>query len=161
VAHAIHVTSKRAAGPFIKMNCAAIPKDLVESELFGHERGAFTGALQARKGRVELAHQGTLFLDEVGDLSEDAQAKLLRAIETGEVEGVGGTKTKKYDVRVAAATNKDPAGAIQSGDSREAFFYRLNVLPIHVPPLRERGADVTLLASHFLEQFCAAEGKPA
>jgi len=160
VAHAIHALSKRASGPFVKMNCAAIPKDLVESELFGHERGAFTGAVQARRGRLEMAHHGTLMLDEVGDLSQDAQAKLLRAIETGEAERVGGTKTEHYDVRVIAATNKDLAGAIEAGTFREDLFYRLNVLPIHVPPLRERGSDIALLATHFLEQFCRAEGKP-
>ena len=158
VAHAIHALSKRASGAFIKMNCAAIPKDLVESELFGHEKGAFTGAVQSRKGRLELAHEGTLFLDEIGDLSGDAQAKLLRAIETGEVERVGGTQTQTYDVRFIAATNKDLAAEIQAGDFREDLFYRLNVLPIHVPPLRERGADITLLATRFLQQYCAAEG---
>ena len=158
VAHAIHALSKRASGAFIKMNCAAIPKDLVESELFGHEKGAFTGAVQSRKGRLELAHEGTLFLDEIGDLSSDAQAKLLRAIETGEVERVGGTQTQTYDVRFIAATNKDLAAEIQAGDFREDLFYRLNVLPIHVPPLRERGADITLLATRFLQQYCAAEG---
>ena len=159
VAHAIHALSKRASGPFIKLNCAAIPKDLVESELFGHEKGSFTGAMQSRKGRLELAHEGTLFLDEIGDLSLDAQAKLLRAIETGEVERVGGTQTQQYDVRVIAATNKDLAAEILAGDFREDLFYRLNVLPIHVPPLRERGPDVTLLASRFLEQYCIAEGR--
>ncbi len=158
VAHAIHALSKRASGAFIKMNCAAIPKDLVESELFGHEKGAFTGAVQSRKGRLELAHEGTLFLDEIGDLSSDAQAKLLRAIETGEVERVGGTQTQTYDVRFIAATNKDLAAEIHAGDFREDLFYRLNVLPIHVPPLRERGADITLLATRFLQQYCAAEG---
>ncbi len=159
VAHAIHAMSRRASGPFVKMNCAAIPKDLVESELFGHERGAFTGAIQARRGRLELAHHGTLFLDEVGDLSQDAQAKLLRAIETGEVERVGGSRTETFDVRVIAATNKDLAAAIEADQFREDLFYRLNVLPVHVPPLRERGADVTLLANHFLQRFCEAEDK--
>ncbi len=161
VAHAIHALSKRATGAFVKMNCAAIPRDLIESELFGHERGAFTGAVQSRKGRLELAHEGTLFLDEIGDLSADAQAKLLRAIETGEAERVGGTRTQRYDVRFIAATNKDLAAEIQAGEFREDLFYRLNVLPIHVPPLRERGSDVTLLATRFLEQCCAAEGRPA
>ena len=143
------------------MNCAAIPRDLIESELFGHEKGAFTGAIQARKGRLELAHEGTLFLDEIGDLSSDAQAKLLRAIETGDSERVGGTRTQHYDVRFVAATNKELAAEIQAGEFREDLFYRLNVLPIHVPPLRERGADVTLLAEYFLQQCCAAEGRPA
>jgi DNA-binding NtrC family response regulator len=161
VAHAIHRLSKRAAGPFVKINCAAIPKDLVESELFGYERGAFTGAMQAKKGRLELADGGTLFLDEIGDLSLEAQAKLLRVIETGELERVGGTRTQTVDVRILAATNKDLAAAIESGDFRSDLFYRLNVLPLHVAPLRERGSDIPLLAAHFLTLFCAAEGKPA
>jgi two-component system, NtrC family, nitrogen regulation response regulator NtrX len=161
VAHAIHALSKRSAAAFIKMNCAAIPRDLIESELFGHEKGAFTGAVQARKGRLELAHEGTLFLDEIGDLSADAQAKLLRAIETGEAERVGGTRTQHYDVRFIAATNKELGAEIQAGDFREDLFYRLNVLPIHVPPLRERSSDVALLAARFLEQCCAVEGRPA
>jgi two-component system nitrogen regulation response regulator NtrX len=158
VAEAIHTLSKRAAGPFVKLNCAAIPKDLVESEIFGHERGAFTGATQSKKGRMELAHEGTLFLDEIGDLSHESQAKLLRAIETGEIERVGGTKTLVVDVRIVAATNRDLKAAIEAGDFRDDLFYRLNVVPIHVPPLRERGHDVQLLADHFLARFCEAEG---
>ncbi|HEY2954261.1 MAG TPA: sigma-54 dependent transcriptional regulator [Candidatus Eisenbacteria bacterium] len=160
VAHAIHALSRRAEGPFIKLNCAAIPKDLVESELFGYERGAFTGALQAKKGRLELADQGTLFLDEIGDLSLEAQAKLLRVIESGEFERVGGTRTLRCDVRVAAATNKDLAAAMEAGDFRQDLFYRLNVLPIHVPPLRERRPDIVPLAERFLSDACGAEGKP-
>jgi DNA-binding NtrC family response regulator len=160
VARAIHGLSRRAEGPFVKINCAAIPRDLVESELFGYERGAFTGAVQGKKGRLELADQGTLFLDEIGDLSMDAQAKLLRVIETGEVERLGGTRTQQYDVRIIAATNKDLAAAIEAGDFREDLFYRLSVIPLHVPPLREHAADVPLLAERFLEAFCAAEGKP-
>ena len=159
VAHAIHRLSKRAGGPFVKINCAAIPADLVESELFGYERGAFTGAMQAKKGRLELADGGTLFLDEIGDLSLDAQAKLLRVIETGEVERVGGTRTQTVDVRIIAATNKDLAAAIESGDFRQDLYYRLNVLPLHVGPLRERRGDIPLLAAHFLKACCAAEGK--
>ena len=161
VAQAIHALSKRSAAAFVKMNCAAIPRDLVESELFGHEKGAFTGAVQARKGRLERAHEGTLVLDEIGDLSAEAQAKLLRAIETGEVERVGGTQTNQYDVRFIAATNKDLSAEIQAGEFREDLFYRLNVLPVQVPPLRERGSDVTLLASRFLEQCCMAEARPS
>ncbi len=161
VAQAIHRHSRRSSGPFVKINCAAIPKDLVESELFGYERGAFTGAVQSKKGRLELADQGTLFLDEIGDLSAEAQAKLLRAIETGEVERVGGTRTARFDVRIISATNKDLDKAIAAGQFREDLFYRLNVVPIHVPPLRERPSDIALLATHFLEQFCAVEGKPA
>jgi two-component system nitrogen regulation response regulator NtrX len=161
VAHALHALSKRASGPFVKINCAAIPKDLLESELFGYEKGAFTGAVQSKKGRLELADQGTLFLDEIGDLSQDSQAKLLRAIETGELERVGGTRTVKFDVRIVSATNKDLLGAIEDKAFREDLYYRLNVVPLHVPPLRERRGDVPLLAQHFLERFCAAEGKPA
>jgi DNA-binding NtrC family response regulator len=159
IAHAIHTLSKRAAGPFIKLNCAAIPKDLVESELFGYERGAFTSAIQAKKGRLELADHGTLFLDEIGDLSLEAQAKLLRVIETGEFERVGGTRTLQCDVRIVAATNKDLAAARASDDFREDLFHRLNVLPLHVPALRERRSDIVILARHFLALACAAEGK--
>jgi len=160
VAGAIHAGSKRASGPFVKMNCAAIPANLIESELFGYEKGAFTGALQGKKGRFELADGGTLLMDEVGDLSLEAQAKLLRAIETGEVERVGGTRTMKVDVRVVAATNKDLAAGVQDRTFREDLFYRLNVLPLHVPPLRERRGDVALLAVHFLDAFCRAEAQP-
>jgi len=160
VAHAIHVLSKRATGPFVKINCAAIPKDLVESELFGYERGAFTGAMQSKKGRLELADHGTLFLDEIGDLALDAQAKLLRVIETGEVEKVGATRTQTFDVRIVAATNKDLAAAVDDGSFRQDLYYRLNVLPLRVPSLRERPADIASLAEHFLERFCGAEGRP-
>ena len=160
VAHAIHVLSRRASGPFVKINCAAIPKDLVESELFGYERGAFTGALQSKKGRLELADHGTLFLDEIGDLALDAQAKLLRVIETGEVEKVGATRTQTFDVRIVAATNKDLAAAVDDGSFRQDLYYRLNVLPLHVPPLRERPADIAPIAEHFINQFCATEGHP-
>jgi two-component system nitrogen regulation response regulator NtrX len=158
---AIHAGSKRANGPFVKLNCAAIPKDLLESELFGHERGAFTGAVAAKKGRLELADGGTLFLDEIGDLALEAQAKLLRALETGELERVGGTRTSKVDVRLLAATNKDLAAAVRSGDFREDLYFRLNVLPVAVPPLRERKADVARLAQHFLDRFTEAEGRGA
>jgi two-component system, NtrC family, nitrogen regulation response regulator NtrX len=160
VALALHTLSKRAAGPFVKLNCAAIPKDLLESELFGHERGAFTGAVQAKKGRLELADGGTLFLDEIGDLALEAQAKLLRAIETGELERVGGTRTSRVDVRLIAATNRDLSEAVKSGDFREDLYFRLNVLPIAVPPLRERRTDIGRLANYFLAQFAAAEEKP-
>ena len=160
VAEAIHRFSKRASKPFVKLNCAAIPKDLVESELFGHEKGAFTGAVQRKVGRLERADEGTLFLDEIGDLSLEAQAKLLRAIETGEVDRVGATDTVKVDVRIVSATNKDLAAAIESGDFRRDLLYRLNTLPIHVPPLRERRGDIPLLANHYLATFCRSEGKP-
>jgi two-component system nitrogen regulation response regulator NtrX len=161
VAEAIHRLSKRADKPFVKLNCAAIPKDLVESELFGHEKGAFTGAMQRRTGRLERADGGTLFLDEIGDLSLEAQAKLLRAIETGEVDRVGATDTVQVDVRIVSATNKDLAGAIERGEFRRDLFYRLNTLPLHVPPLRERSGDIPLIAEHYLAAFCRAEGKPS
>ena len=158
---AIHALSKRSDGPFVKLNCAAIPRDLLESELFGYEKGAFTGAVASKKGRLELADQGTLFLDEVGDLAAEAQAKLLRVVETGEVERVGGTRTQTVDVRIVAATNKDLPAAIEAGEFREDLYYRLNVLPLHVPALRERRGDVRLLAGHFLGAFAAAEGREA
>ena len=149
VAEAIHRLSRRAGKPFVKLNCAAIPKDLVESELFGYERGAFTGATQKKPGRLERADQGTLFLDEIGDLSMESQAKLLRAIETGDV-----------DVRLVSATNKDLAAAIESGEFRRDLYHRLGTVPLHVPPLRERRADIALLAEHFLNLACQGEGKP-
>ena len=158
---AIHALSKRSGGAFVKLNCAAIPKDLLESELFGYEKGAFTGAVASKKGRLELADGGTLFLDEIGDLALDAQAKLLRALETGEIERLGGTRTAKVDVRLLAATNKDLAAAVKAGDFREDLYFRLNVLPVAVPPLRERKADIGPLASHFLERFAGAEGRSA
>jgi two-component system nitrogen regulation response regulator NtrX len=161
VAQAIHAVSRRASGPFVKINCAALPRDLVESELFGYERGAFTGAMQSKKGRIELADQGTLFLDEIGDLSLESQAKLLRVIESGEVERLGGTRTAKVDVRIVSATNKNLPVAIEEGDFRQDLFYRLNVLPLQVPPLRERPSDIRLLSEHFLAAFCAGEGRPA
>ncbi|MBI5169845.1 MAG: sigma-54-dependent Fis family transcriptional regulator [Candidatus Eisenbacteria bacterium] len=159
VAEAIHRLSKRAEGPYVKLNCAAIPRDLLESELFGYEKGAFTGAVQTKKGRLELADGGTLFLDEIGDLALESQAKLLRAIETGEIERVGGTRSSQLDVRIVAATNKDLAEAVKAGDFREDLYFRLNVLPIVVPPLRERRGDVGRLARHFLAAFAADEGR--
>ena len=158
---AIHALSKRSGGAFVKLNCAAIPKDLLESELFGYEKGAFTGAVASKKGRLELADGGTLFLDEIGDLALDAQAKLLRALETGEIERLGGTRTAKVDVRLLAATNKDLAAAVKAGEFREDLYFRLNVLPVAVPPLRERKSDIGPLASHFLERFAEAEGRGA
>src|SRR5690606_29655811 len=145
VAAAIHNQSARRSRPFIRVNCAAIPRDLVESEMFGHERGAFTGATERRLGRFELAHTGTLFLDEVGDLGAEAQARLLRAIEAREIERVGGGKPIPVDVRVVAATNKDLARAVSEGAFREDLFFRLNVIPIAVLPLRERTGDIPLL----------------
>jgi two-component system nitrogen regulation response regulator NtrX len=155
VARAIHRLSARARGPFEKLNCAALPKDLVESELFGYEKGAFTGAAQMKRGRLEAADLGTLFLDEVGDMSLETQAKFLRAIETGEIERLGGTRTISVDTRILAATNKDLPAEIQSGKFREDLYYRLNVVPIHIPPLRARREDVPLLVAHFVQRFGA------
>ena len=159
VAAAIHRSSTRAAKPFVSVNSAAIPRDLVESELFGHERGAFTGATDRRVGRFELADGGTLFLDEVGDLSAEAQAKLLRALESGEIERVGGEKPVRVNVRVLAATNKDLARAVADGRFREDLWFRLNVLPIHVPPLRDRPGDVVSLVRHFAARQRARLGR--
>jgi two-component system, NtrC family, nitrogen regulation response regulator NtrX len=149
VAAAIHAGSPRRDRPFVRVNCAAIPRDLVESEMFGHERGAFTGATDRRIGRFELAHRGTLFLDEVGDLGAEAQAKLLRAIEAREIERVGGGKPIAVDVRIVSATNKDLPRAVTEGAFRDDLLFRLNVIPIQLPPLRERPADVPALIRHF------------
>ena len=149
VASAIHDASTRRDRPFVRVNCAAIPRDLVESEMFGHEKGAFTGATQTRIGRFELANTGTLFLDEIGDLSADAQAKLLRAIEAKEIQRVGGNHPIKVDVRIIAATNHDLARGVREGNFREDLFFRLNVIPLALPPLREREGDVPLLVRHF------------
>ena len=154
VARAVHAQSRRADAPFIKLNCAAIPSELIESELFGHEKGAFTGATGARKGKFELADGGTLFLDEVGDMRLDVQAKLLRALQEGEVERVGGSRPIHVDVRVLAATNKDLDAAITDGAFREDLYYRLNVIPIEVPPLRQRKDDLRTLIGVFVEQIC-------
>lgn len=159
VAAAIHTQSARRDRPFIRVNCAAIPKDLVESEMFGHEKGAFTGATDRRIGRFELAHTGTLFLDEVGDLGAEAQAKLLRAIEAGEIERVGGGKPIKIDVRILAATNKDLTKAVVDGSFREDLFFRLNVIPIPLPPLRERPGDIPALVQHFVALFRMRSGQ--
>src|SRR4051812_564346 len=161
VAAAIHAQSARRDRPFIRVNCAAIPKDLVESEMFGHEKGAFTGATDRRIGRFELAHTGTLFLDEVGDLGPDAQAKLLRAIEAGEIERVGGGKPIKVDVRILAATNKDLSRAVADGVFREDLFFRLNVIPIALPALRERPGDIPALVEHFITLFRMRSGQPS
>lgn len=149
VAAAIHMGSARRDRPFVRVNCAAIPRDLVESEMFGHERGAFTGATERRIGRFELAHRGTLFLDEVGDLGAEAQAKLLRAIEAGEIERVGGGAPIAVNVRIIAATNKDLARAVREREFREDLFFRLNVIPVALVPLRERPDDIPLLVQHF------------
>ena len=159
VARAIHENSRRKAAPFVQLNCAAVPHELIESELFGHERGAFTGAVAARKGKFETANGGTLFLDEVGDMPPPMQAKLLRVLQEGELERVGGAETLRVDVRVIAATNKDLAREIESGRFREDLYYRLNVVPLHVPALRERRADIAALCATFLEEACERNGK--
>ncbi|GJG88036.1 hypothetical protein tb265_32170 [Gemmatimonadetes bacterium T265] len=161
VAAGLHAASARRERPFVRVNCAAIPRDLVESEMFGHERGAFTGATDRRVGRFELAHTGTLFLDEVGDLGAEAQAKLLRALEAGEIERVGGARPIRVDVRIVSATNKDLARAVAEGAFRDDLFFRLNVIPIHLPPLRERPGDVPLLVRHFSALYRARTGRPA
>jgi len=158
VAAALHASSPRRDLPFIRVNCAAIPRDLLESEMFGHERGAFTGATERRIGRFELAHTGTLFLDEVGDLGLEAQAKLLRAIEAREIERVGGGKSIRVDVRIIAATNKDLTRAVRDGSFREDLLFRLNVIPIELAPLRERPGDIPLLVKNFAERYRARTG---
>ena len=159
IAAALHQTSSRNEGPFVKLNCAAIPESLLESELFGHEKGAFTDAKDMRKGRFELADGGTLFLDEIGDISASLQVKLLRVLQEQEFERVGGSKTIKVDARVVAATNRNLEEMVEKGEFREDLFYRLNVIPIQLPPLRERGKDVLMLASHFLYKFCKLHKK--
>ena len=153
VAREIHRRSKRANGPFVEVNCAAIPETLIESELFGHEKGAFTGAIARRRGKFEMAHTGTLFLDEVADMSLSVQAKLLRVIQELKFERVGGEKPVSVDVRLIAATNKNIAAEISSGNFREDLFFRLNVIPIFVPPLRERREDIKLLVDYFMKKF--------
>ena len=159
VARAIHQNSNRQACPFIEVNCAAIPEELIESELFGHEKGSFTGATTQRRGKFDQAHKGTLFLDEIGDMSLKTQAKVLRILQEHKFERVGGNKTIEVDVRVIAATNKDLEKEIADGRFREDLYYRLNVIPFHVPPLRERKADIPHLATHFLEYFCSKESR--
>jgi two-component system, NtrC family, nitrogen regulation response regulator NtrX len=159
VARNIHHQSLRAAGPFVEVNCAAIPEELIESELFGHTRGAFTGALTAKKGKFELADGGTLFLDEVGDMTLKTQAKVLRALQEQKVEPVGGMASVTVDVRVIAATNKNLEDEIRKGAFREDLFFRLNVIPFRVPPLRERREDIPLLARHFIAELSAEYGK--
>ncbi|MGE0615541.1 MAG: sigma-54-dependent transcriptional regulator [Bacteriovoracia bacterium] len=159
VAHSLHAASPRAAKSFVEVNCAAIPEDLIESELFGHEKGAFTGATQLRRGKFDMAHNGTLFLDEIGDMSLKTQAKVLRILQEQKFERVGGSQTISVDVRIVAATNKDIKAEIQGGRFREDLFYRLNVIPFHVQPLRERREDIPILAEHFLSEFSSAHGK--
>jgi Nif-specific regulatory protein len=159
IAHAIHYNSLRAKKPFVKVSCAALPDTLIESELFGYEKGAFTGAAARKKGRFEMAEGGTLFLDEIGDINLSTQVKLLRVLQEREFERLGGTDTVKVNVRMIAATNKDMEKAIADGTFREDLYYRLNVFTIFVPPLRDRKADMLLLADHFLEKFSREHGK--
>ena len=159
IARALHTTSLRKERPLVKVNCAALPENLIESELFGHEKGAFTGAFSRKQGRFELADRGTIFLDEIGDLPLDLQAKLLRVLQEGEFERVGGTQTIKIDVRVIAATNRNLEESTRSGAFREDLFYRLNVFPITLPPLRERPEDIPLLVKHFIKKYEGKLGK--
>jgi two-component system nitrogen regulation response regulator NtrX len=159
VARAIHRASKRAGGPFIEVNCAAIPQELIESELFGHEKGSFTGATGMKRGKFELAHDGTIFLDEIADMSLATQAKVLRVLEGQEFQRVGGTKTLKADVRVVAASNKNLPEEIRKGTFREDLYYRLNVIPLDVPALRERTDDIPRLVRHFLQEFSNEYGQ--
>jgi len=153
VARALHGLSGRSGGPFVAVNCAALPRDLLESELFGHEKGAFTGAVESRPGRFALAHGGTLFLDEVGDMDLSLQAKILRALQERVVDPVGGREPRSVDVRVLAASNRDLAAAVEEGAFRRDLYYRLNVIPIRIPPLRERPEDIRVLAAHFLREY--------
>jgi DNA-binding NtrC family response regulator len=160
IARAIHEKSRRARGPFIKINSSAIPENLLESELFGYEKGAFTGANASKPGKFELADKGTLFLDEIGDVPPAIQVKLLRVLQEREFERLGGTRTVKVDVRLIAATNRDLRAALEEGTFREDLYYRLNVVPIDIAPLRERKEDIADLASLFMERFCGGSGKP-
>ena len=159
IANAIHYNSPRANGAFIKLNCAALPDNLLESELFGHEKGAFTGAVNQRKGRFEQAHGGTIFLDEIGEITPAFQAKMLRVLQEGEFERVGGTKTIKVDVRVVAATNRNLEEEVQEGDFRQDLYYRLNVMPIHMPPLRDRAEDIPDLARFLVTKIGKLQGR--
>ncbi len=155
IAHAIHFASNRKDRPFVPVNCAAIPEELLESEIFGHEKGAFTHAIKTRIGRFELADKGTIFLDEIGEMSPALQVKLLRVLQERKFERVGGVKTIRVDIRVIAATNVDLEKAVRENRFREDLYYRLNVIPIHIPPLRERRSDIPLLIKHFMKKFCA------
>ncbi len=160
VARQLHALSLRATGPFVEVNCAAIPSELIESELFGHEKGSFTGAVKQRRGKFELAHGGTLFLDEIGDMDAAAQAKVLRALQENRITRVGGDEEIQVDVRVVAATNKSLRDEIGSGKFREDLYHRLAVIPIHVPDLRDRPSDIPLLVEHFLRVVCAGHNFP-
>jgi sigma-54 dependent transcriptional regulator, flagellar regulatory protein len=157
---ALHKNSPRAQEPFVPINCGAIPRELLESELFGHEKGAFTHAVRSRAGRFEMANGGTVFLDEIGEMDLSLQVKILRVLQEKEFERVGGSKTLKVDLRIVAATNRDLEAEVARGGFREDLFYRLNVIPIHLPPLRERNEDIRMLAEHFLKRFCEKKGRP-
>ena len=160
IARAIHQHSRRASGPFVKINCTAIPENLLESELFGYEKGAFTGAVASKPGKFELADKGTVFLDEIGDVPGAIQVKLLRVLQEREFERLGGTRTLKVDVRLVAATNRDLRAALEQGTFREDLYYRLNVVPISIAPLRERKEDIPYLVDHFIARFAREAGKP-
>ena len=160
VAHALHQTSPRRDERFLALNCGAIPSDILESELFGHERGSFTGAVSRKIGKFELAHKGTLFLDEISELYPELQVTLLRVLEERRVMRVGGSDLIEVDFRLVAATNRDPEKAVAEGRFREDLYYRLKVVTLRIPPLRERGGDIALLAEHFLKHFCEEHGKP-
>lgn len=160
VARWIHEKSNRSSGPFVEVNCAAIPAELIESNLFGHEKGSFTSAIKQRKGDFELANGGTLFLDEIGDMSLSAQAKVLRALQENKIMRVGGEKDIPVDVRVITATNKNIREEIEKGNFREDLYHRISVILIHVPPLHERKEDIPLLAEHFMKEICASNGRP-
>jgi transcriptional regulator with GAF, ATPase, and Fis domain len=158
LARAVHNISERSERPLVKVNCSALPANLIESELFGHEKGAFTGAISRKTGRFELANEGTIFLDEIGDLPLELQAKLLRVLQEGEFERLGNSKTTSVDVRVIAATNRNLENMIKNGTFREDLFYRLNVFPIRIPPLRERKGDIPVLVKHFVKKYCQKIG---
>ncbi len=160
VVRALHMKSERKDKPFVPINCGAIPKELLESELFGHEKGAFTHAIRTRPGRFEMAEGGTVFLDEIGEMDLLLQVKILRVLQEREIERVGGQGCRKVDVRVVAATNRNLEDEVAAGRFREDLFYRLNVIPLHLPALRERGEDVLLLTRHFLKEFCARKKRP-
>src|SRR4051812_45310557 len=160
VARALAASSLRRDKPFVKVNCAALPNELLESELFGFERGAFTGAIHQKPGKFEFANHGTLFLDEIGDMSPPLQAKLLRVLQDGEFSRLGGTHDVRVDVRIVAATNRDLERAVADGEFREDLFFRLNVVSIHMPPLRERREEIPLLVEHFLKKYSVQYNKP-
>jgi DNA-binding NtrC family response regulator len=160
IARRLHTLSRRAAGPFVEVNCAAIPSELIESELFGHEKGAFTSAVRQHRGKFEQAEGGTLFLDEIGDMGLSAQAKVLRVLQENRVSRVGGDKDFSVDVRVVAATNKDLRAEIAAGRFREDLFHRLAVIPLHIPDLNDRREDIPLLVAHFLRLVCESYGIP-